>query len=84
MAIPINASSATRARTAAAVCGLGMLASIAVALASCGGRSTFGQQPRQLIALAVQPSAAGAYLPSGAAPFSATGTFDQAPTAKQI
>lgn len=55
--------------------GVGILGSIALAVASCGG----GGQPRQLIALAVQPSDAGAFLPSGAVPFSATGTFDQAP-----
>jgi hypothetical protein len=75
MEIQVNPTR-TWPRTLSVSCGLGILASIGLALASCGG----GGQPRQLIGLAVQPSNAGAFLPSGAVPFSATGTFDQAPT----
>jgi len=54
---------------------LGISVLIGMALAGCGGR-----EPRQLIALDVQPSNAAAVTPRGTTPFSATGTFDQAPT----
>lgn len=46
-------------------------------LASCGGG---GGGPRQLIAISVQPASGQAIAPDGTVPFSATGTFDQAPT----
>lgn len=58
---------------------LGITASIAVILASCGGGGASMGQPRQLIALAVQPSPASA-VQGGTVTFQATGTFDQAPT----
>jgi hypothetical protein len=44
-------------------------------LASCGGGG-----PRQLIGISVQPVSGQAIAPDGTVPFSATGTFDQAPT----
>jgi hypothetical protein len=46
-------------------------------LASCGGG---GGGPRQLIGISVQPVSGQAIAPDGTIPFSATGTFDQAPT----
>lgn len=58
---------------------LGITASIAVILASCGGGGASMGQPRQLIALAVQPSPASA-VQGGRVTFQATGTFDQTPT----
>ena len=57
---------------------LAITASITVMLASCGGGASIGQ-PRQLIALAVEPSPASAVL-GGTVSFLASGTFDQAPT----
>jgi len=44
-------------------------------LASCGGA-----EPRQLVGVSVQPVRGQAIAPDGTVPFSATGTFDQAPT----
>ena len=44
-------------------------------LAGCGGGG-----PRQLIGIGVQPASGKAIAPDGTVPFSATGTFDQAPT----
>jgi len=44
-------------------------------LASCGGAG-----PRQLIGISVQPVSGQAIAPDGTVPFSATGTFDQAPS----
>jgi hypothetical protein len=58
------------------LCGFGGLLSSAVLATSCGGGS---MAPRQLIALAVQPSSTIA-IQGDAVSFSATGTFDQAPT----
>jgi hypothetical protein len=53
---------------------------IAIALLSrCGGGGTSMGLPRQLIALAVQPSNGDAFAPTGTLPFSATGTFNEAP-----
>jgi hypothetical protein len=49
-----------------------------ISLAGCGGGASMGQ-PRQLIAVAVKPTPASA-VPGGTVTFSATGTFDQAPT----
>src|SRR5215475_6201608 len=54
--------------------GLGILMLLGV-LASCGGGG-----PRQLIGVSVQPVSGQAIAPDGNVPFSATGTFDQAPT----
>lgn len=48
------------------------------ALASCGGGG--GGGPRQLLGINVQPVSGRAIAPDGTVPFSATGTFDQAPT----
>jgi len=53
---------------------LGILVLLGV-LASCGGGG-----PRQLIGVSVQPVSGQAIAPDGNVPFSATGTFDQAPT----
>src|SRR5215469_1120169 len=53
---------------------LGILVLLGV-LASCGGGG-----PRQLIGISVQPVSGQAIVPDGTVPFSATGTFDQAPT----
>jgi hypothetical protein len=62
--------------------GLGIAASIAAFLASCGGGGASMGQTRQLIALAVQPSNGDAIAPTGTLPFSATGTFNEAPTSQ--
>lgn len=62
-----------RARTILVICGLGISFSI---MASCGGSS---MTPHQLIAIAVSPTGAGANQ-GDTVPFSATGTFAQAPT----
>src|SRR5262249_34521445 len=48
-------------------------------LAGCGG-SSGPEGPRQLVSIAVQPGSAQVIAPDGTVPFSATGTFDQAPT----
>jgi hypothetical protein len=61
-------------RAVSIITGLGI--SLAV-MASCGGGANF--PPRQLIALVVSPTGAGANQ-GDTVPFSATGTFDQAPT----
>jgi hypothetical protein len=66
-----------RLRAASSFLGLGVSVSIVVVTANCGGGATFTS--RQLIALAVQPSPANA-VQGGTVTFSATGTFDQAPT----
>jgi len=57
--------------------GLGTLVSLGVLMASCGGGAPIG--PRQLIGVSVQPVSGQAIAPDGTVPFSATGTFDQAP-----
>ncbi|PYX59160.1 MAG: hypothetical protein DMG76_06500 [Acidobacteria bacterium] len=50
-------------------------------LVSCGGGgATIGVGTRQLIAVSVQPGSGQAVAPNGTVTFSATGTFDQAPT----
>jgi hypothetical protein len=64
--------------TASILCGPAIVVAMGVALASCGGGASFS--PRQLIAVSVQPSDAVAFFPAGTLPFSATGTFDSAPT----
>jgi len=56
--------------------GLGILVLLGV-LACCGGGS---MGPRQLIGISVQPVSSQAFPPDGTVTFSATGTFDQAPT----
>lgn len=63
--------------TRSITCALTCLISYGALLVSCGGGSF---QPRQLIALLVLPSDAAASVPGGTLPFSATGTFDSAPT----
>jgi hypothetical protein len=62
-----------------ALCGFGVLVCLVVLEASCGGGS---MGPRQLIALAVQPSSTIA-IQGDIVSFSATGTFDQMPTTQQ-
>jgi hypothetical protein len=57
------------------ICGIGILVLLDMVLASCGGGG-----PRQLISVSVQPVSGQAIAPDGTVPFSATGTFDQAPT----
>jgi hypothetical protein len=60
---------------------LGILASLGMVLAACGsGGATMGVGTRQLISVSVQPGSGQAVAPDGTVPFSATGTFDQAPT----
>jgi hypothetical protein len=49
-----------------------------IIVASCGGGAGMGL--RQLVAVTVQPGNGEAIAPDGTVPFSATGTFDQAPT----
>lgn len=53
---------------------LGMLS---VALVGCGGSTP---QSRNLVSVSVEPNSAQATAPTGTAPFTASGTFDQAPT----
>jgi hypothetical protein len=63
------------------LCEVGSLASLCMLLASCGGSgATIGVGTRQLIGVAVQPRSSQAVVPNGTVTFSATGTFDQAPT----
>jgi hypothetical protein len=57
------------------ICGIGILVSLDMVLASCGGAG-----PRQLISVSLQPVSGQAIAPDGTVPFSATGTFDQSPT----
>ena len=78
MGIHVNANR-TLPRMVCILHGMGILVSIGGLLASCGGGS-IPAQPRQLIALAMQPSVANAVAPGGTVLFSVTGTFDQAPT----
>jgi hypothetical protein len=52
---------------------LGVSAALALVLVRCGA------QPRQLIAVAVQPSNGDAIAPTGTLPFTAAGTFNEAP-----
>jgi hypothetical protein len=60
---------------------VGSLASLGMILAGCGGGgATIGVGTRQLIGVSVQPASGQAVAPNGTATFSATGTFDQAPT----
>jgi hypothetical protein len=59
--------------------GLGMSVCAGMLLASCGG-SSMSTPSRALLSVAVQPGNADAVAPTGTFPFTATGTFDQAPT----
>jgi hypothetical protein len=52
---------------------LGVSAALALVLVRCGA------QPRQLIAVAAQPSNGDAIAPTGTLPFTAAGTFNEAP-----
>lgn len=56
-----------------------MSAILELLLCSCGGSPSFPPM-RRLTGLDVQPHTAEAVAPSGTAPFSANGTYDQAPT----
>jgi hypothetical protein len=51
----------------------------ALSLTGCGGGSPSFQPRRQLTSLAVQPSNGDAIVPAGTLPFSATGTYNEAP-----
>jgi hypothetical protein len=64
-------------RVVSILCEVGSLASLGIVLASCGGG---GIGTRQLIGVSVQPGSGQALAPNGTVTFSATGTFDQAPT----
>lgn len=59
------------------------LACLCFAFAGCGGGTGSGVPPRALISVSVQPASAEATAPTGTAPFTANGTFDQAPTTKE-
>src|SRR5271154_1596449 len=59
--------------------GLVMLASICLVLAACGG-GLAPFEPRQLIAVNVQPNQAVAVPPGGTLPFAASGAYNRAPT----
>lgn len=59
------------------------LACVCFAFAGCGGGTGSGVPPRALISVSVQPASAEATAPTGTAPFTANGTFDQAPTTKE-
>lgn len=63
--------------------GLGIAALTVALLTSCGGDGASIGLPRQLIALAVQPSDGDAIAPTGTLPFNATGTFNQAPVSQE-
>jgi hypothetical protein len=54
---------------------------ISFALTSCGG-SSMSVPARQLTSISVQPANGEAVVASGTVPFSASGTFDQPPTAE--
>ncbi len=56
---------------------LPLLTLLALTWTGCGGSS---MPSRTLLSIAVQPAAAEAVVPTGSAPFTATGTFDQPPT----
>jgi hypothetical protein len=58
------------------------LACLALFWSGCGnnGMSAFTAPPRTLLSVAVQPGSAEATAPTGTSPFTASGTFDQAPT----
>lgn len=58
---------------------LGILLLTGLLLVSCGGGGASFPPARQLITLAVDPSAAEAVAPNGKSPFNAIGTFDQEP-----
>lgn len=74
--------SLTWLRVVSILCEVGSLASLGMVLASCGGGggATIGGGTRQLIGVSVQPGSGQAVAPNGTVTFSATGTFDQAPT----
>jgi hypothetical protein len=55
--------------------------SLAIVMASCGGG---GHPARHLTSLTVQPSDAEAVAPEGTTPFTAIGTFDQAPITQSV
>lgn len=68
-------------RVLSILCEVGSLASLGMALVSCGGGgASIGVGPRQLIGVSVQPGSGQAVAPNGTVTFSAIGTFDQAPT----
>ena len=75
-----NATSAIRQRTLSPaiflVFGLVLMAAV---LTNCGGGTVGPPSPRQLVSVAVQPNSASA-TQSNTVPFSATGTFNKAPT----
>lgn len=72
--------SLTWLRVASILCEVGSVASLGVVLASCGGGATIGVGTRQLIGVSVQPGSGQAIAPNGTVTFSATGSFNQAPT----
>lgn len=51
----------------------------ALILTGCGGGTPSFEPPRQLTSLAVQPNSGDAIVPAWTLPFSATGTFNEAP-----
>ena len=75
--------SLTWVRVASILCEVGSLVSLGLVLASCGGgEAKIGVGTRQLIGVSVWPRSGQAVAPNGTVTFSATGTFDQAPTAQ--
>lgn len=51
---------------------------------SLGGCGSTSPRERNLLTVSVQPATAEATAPSGSAPFTATGTYDQAPTTQDL
>ena len=67
-------------RVASILCEVGSLVWLGLMLTSCAGGPTIGVGTRQLVGVSVQPGSGQAVAPNGTVTFSATGTFDQAPT----
>jgi hypothetical protein len=80
---PVHFRSATRAVLITRPLNLSnhlLLGLLALSLTGCGGSST---PSRALLSIAVQPGSGEAVAPAGTLPFTATGTFDQAPTTQE-
>jgi len=59
---------------------IGLLIWACVSGSGCGGGLASGPPARNLLSVSVDPASAEATAPTGTLPFTATGTFDEAPT----